>query len=72
MKKFVLVFSLLITSCNLLPDKVNIERRGFIEGCTEGSKKFIQIATRRLLPYEQVEELKRICAVIYNDYKGLK
>lgn len=72
MKKFVLVIAFLVTSCNLIPDKVNIERRGFIQGCAEGSKKFIQIATRRLLPYEQVEELKRICAVIYSDYKGLK
>jgi len=67
MKKIILVLSFLFTSC--IPDKINLERRGFIEGCVQGSKGFIQMTIRRELPYEQVKELRKICIKIYEDYK---
>jgi len=62
MKKGIVIISLLLTSCQF-----NIGKDDYLDGCTEGSRRFIEMSIRQALPIEQLRELRKICDTFYED-----
>jgi len=67
MKKGIILIALLITSC-----KLNLGKADYIDGCTEGSRRFIEMTVRQALPLEQLRELRKICDTFYEDERFSK
>jgi len=60
--RFLFTF-ILFVSC--VPNTVNFHRKGYLDGCVVGSRKFIELSIRSYLPPSQVAELKKICVTFY-------